>query len=157
MLQFDLLHYRQPECLRALFTEAQNFDPALVSFRLHDDGSPPEVLAKVREIISFFPGVKAELHATNRGVLAMLEDCLAGSKCNYTYVGAGDDATCPASIQYARRQLEPGRNALNRLGFLRPSRRQWDERLCRGHYTAGLDDGCCHFAGGDALRAQICQ
>jgi acetyltransferase-like isoleucine patch superfamily enzyme len=112
VLQFDLLHYRQPEYLRSLLTEAQNFDPELVSFRLHDDASPPAVQAKVKEIISFFPGLKAELHATNRGVLAMLEDCLAGSKSNYTYIGAGDDATCPASIQYALRQLEAGETPL---------------------------------------------
>ena len=106
-LQFDLLHYRQSEYLTSLLSEAQNFDPELVAFRLHDDASPPEVQAKVREIVSFFPGLKAELHATNRGVLAMLEDCLAESKSDYTYIGAGDDATCSASIQYALRQLGP--------------------------------------------------
>lgn len=112
ILQFDLLHYRQPQYLKSLLTEAQNFDPELVAFRLHDDASPPEVQTKVREIVSLFPGLKAELHATNRGVLAMLEDLLSESKSDYTYIGAGDDATCPASIQYALRQLKPGETPL---------------------------------------------
>jgi acetyltransferase-like isoleucine patch superfamily enzyme len=112
MLQFDLLHYRQPQYLRSLLTEAQNFDPDLVAFRLHDDGSPSEIQSKVREIISLFPDLKAELHPTNRGVLAMVEGCLSESKSDYTYIGAGDDATCPASIQYALRQLEPGETPL---------------------------------------------
>jgi acetyltransferase-like isoleucine patch superfamily enzyme len=111
-LQFDLLHYRQPHYLTSLLAEAQNFDPDLVTFRLHDDGSPPEIQSKVREIISLFPDLKAELHPTNRGVLAILGDCLSESKSDYSYIGAGDDATCPASIQFALRQLEPGETPL---------------------------------------------
>src|SRR6476620_2949048 len=87
MLQFDLLHYRQTHYLRPLLTEAQNFNPGLVAFRLHDDGSPPEIQSKVREIISLFPDLNAELHPTNRGVLAMVEGCLAESKSDYSYIG----------------------------------------------------------------------
>jgi acetyltransferase-like isoleucine patch superfamily enzyme len=112
MLQFDLLHYRQTHYLTSLLTEAQNFDPGLVAFRLHDDGSPPEIQSKVREIASLFPDLQAELHPTNRGVLAMVEGCLSESKSVYSYIGAGDDASCPACIQYALRQLKPGERPL---------------------------------------------
>ena len=119
ILQFDLLHDRQPQYLRSLLTEAQYFDPELVAFRLHDDASPPEVQAKVSEIVSLFPGLRAELHVTNRGVLAMLEDCLSQSKSDYSYIGAGDDATCSASIQYALRQLKPGEMPLIVSDFYR--------------------------------------
>src|SRR5260370_35577991 len=100
-LKFFLLHYRQTQFLNSLLKEAENFDPQLVSFEMHDDGSPSEIQKQVTAILSSYRAIKAVLHPSNRGVLAILEECLGNSKAVYTYFGAGDDAGCPASMQRA--------------------------------------------------------
>ncbi|PWU09372.1 MAG: hypothetical protein C5B47_03540 [Verrucomicrobia bacterium] len=100
-LSFFLLHYRQTHFLNSLLTEAKNFDPNLVSFELHDDGSPAEFQKHIAAILDLYPGMKTVLHPSNHGTVALLEKCLAASQSDYTYFGASDDAGCPASIQRA--------------------------------------------------------
>jgi hypothetical protein len=111
-LKFFLLHYRQTQFLDSLLKEAENFDPQLVSFEIHDDGSPSEIQKQVTAILSSYPAIKAVLHPSNRGVLAILEECLGNSRADYTYFGAGDDAGCPASMQMALRDLKDAKSPL---------------------------------------------
>ncbi len=99
MLRYFVLNYRQTQYLESVLEEAKNFDPKLVSFELHDDGSPKQIQDEVAEIVSRYPGVQAVFHGSNCGVIKMLETCLRASHSNYTYIGGGDDAPCPSAIQ----------------------------------------------------------
>jgi acetyltransferase-like isoleucine patch superfamily enzyme len=108
LLHFYLLHYKQQQYLPPLLAEAARFDPARVAFELRDDGSPPAVQEEVRRMLAAHPSLKSTLFEKNRGVVGMLEGCLADTRAPYTYIGASDDAACSAILNEIVGRVAPG-------------------------------------------------
>jgi len=99
-------HYRHGRIIRRQIDSLvrQHLQPAEIV--VIDDGSPPDKLAEVREVVASFPSVRLEVTGVNRGAAAACNTGLALTSGEFVCFLASDDAVLPEFLAHTAAALQ---------------------------------------------------